>query len=241
MREDARKGGIFFTALGVGITLLIAAGALLDRRWALPSLFEIGVKALAVAALIVVLRRLEATALFSGSFLRSWTALILPAAAFQFLLAYAPATKTVAPADAAAALLSLVFTVLWEELLFRGLAVALFEKKGRLPVWSAILSVTVFAACHLVNLFSGRGMESVLLQVGYAVCFGAFLLGLFLRTRTLLAPMAAHFLLNGVRTFFDLRSGITGVWSSGWFLFVQMLLLLFLGVWMLWKPCSVKE
>ena len=238
MRTDVRKGAVLFAALGPAVTLLVAAGALLDYKFGLTPLCECAVKAAAVAALILLLRRWKGEPLFAGSLFSPWSLLILPPVALQFALACAPATREVGPADLALALVSVLLTVLWEELLFRGLALTLFGQEGRLPVWSAALSCVVFALCHLINLFSARGTEAILLQVGFAACCGVFLLGLFLRTRTLFAPMTAHFLLNGIQKYFDLQSGMAGVWAGKPLLFLLMLVLLFTGVWMLWKPCT---
>lgn len=240
MRADVRKGAVLFTALGLGITLLVAAGALLDVKLALSPLFECVVKAAAVVLLLLLLRRWKGESLFAGSLFSPWSLLILPPVALQFLLARVTATREVALTNLAFALVSVLLTVLWEELLFRGLTVTLFGKEGKLPVWSAALSCAVFAVCHLINLLSAKTTDSVLLQVGYAACCGVFFLGIFLRTRTLFAPMTAHFLLNGIQRYYDLQSGIAGDWSGKPVLFLLMLILLFTGAWMLWKPC-VKE
>ena len=238
MRQDVRKGAVFFAALGLGVTLLVAAGALLDYRFGLSPLFECVVKAAAVVALILLLRRWKGEPLFAGSLLSPWSLLILPPVVIQFLLARVTATREVALTELAVALVSVLLTVLWEELLFRGLTVTLFGREGSLPVWAAALSCVLFAVCHLINLISAKTTDSILIQVGYAACCGVFLLGLFLRTRTLFAPMTAHFLLNGVQRYYDLQSGIAGDWSGKPLLFLLMLILLFTGAWMLWKPCT---
>lgn len=240
MRADVRKGAVFFAALGAGITLLVAAGALLDFKLGLSPLCECAVKAAAVVALLIILRRLKGESLFSGSLLSPWSLLILPPVVLQFLLARVNATRDVTVSDLAFAFVSVLLTVMWEELLFRGMTVSLFGREEKLPVWAAALSCVLFAVCHFTAFLSVKSTAAVFLQVGYAACCGVFLLGLFLRTRTLFAPMAAHFLLNGIQKYYDLQSGIAGDWSGQPVLFLLMLILLFTGAWMLWKPC-VKE
>lgn len=74
---------------------------------------------------------------------------------------------------------------LFEELAFRGFLFPLVLRtfRGRSVFLPAILSSAVFAAVHLVNLFSGASPAAVLLQTGYSFLIGGMCAVVLLKTR----------------------------------------------------------
>ena len=92
--------------------------------------------------------------------------------------------------------LNLLTAVFWEELFFRHVALLLFGRGGlfRLP---AVLFVNLIfgAFCFFCGIrFLPAGSEAA--QAAAAVCTGVFLTSLLLRTRNVLVPMLASFLMR---------------------------------------------
>ena len=87
-----------------------------------------------------------------------------------------------------------------EEILFRGLIQQyLYDFFGQ-KKYSALITVAVssivFALFHLVNLFTGAGIGSTLLQVGYSFLIGAMLSAVIIRTENVYICIALHFLFD---------------------------------------------
>ena len=84
----------------------------------------------------------------------------------------------------------------FEELAFRGCAFMLLLKKrtlGRGKIFLAIfLSSVVFGLVHLVNLFFGASLVSVLLQIGYSALIGALCSMVLLLTRNIWLCVILH-------------------------------------------------
>lgn len=79
-----------------------------------------------------------------------------------------------------------------EELLTRGIAVKLLRESGMREWGVAVVSSLIFALLHVTNLFSGMGLGTVAVTVGYTFCFG-ILMYLTLRvTGNLIWPMLIH-------------------------------------------------
>ncbi len=100
-----------------------------------------------------------------------------------------------------------IFTMLCvgflEEVIFRGL---LFNAmlKDNLKAAVIVSSVT-FGMGHIINLFNGSGAEllSNILQVIYAMAAGFMLVMLYLRTKSLVIPVAFHGVFNALSVFSD--------------------------------------
>jgi len=79
-----------------------------------------------------------------------------------------------------------------EEMLCRGYAVTLL-RKGGLGEWAVMMiSSALFAALHAGNVFSGRDLGPVLLQVGYTFCFGVLMYLTLRVTGRLIWPILLH-------------------------------------------------
>ncbi len=88
-----------------------------------------------------------------------------------------------------------------EEIIFRGL---LFQAMCKDNVKTAVIvSSITFGIGHIVNLVNGSGMNmlSNLLQVGYAIAAGFLFTIIFYKTKSLLACIGTHSVLNALSVF----------------------------------------
>lgn len=87
---------------------------------------------------------------------------------------------------------------LFEELTFRGFLFPniLHLCRGRSAVLPSILSSAVFAAVHLVNLFSGMSPAAVLLQTGYSFLIGGMCAVVLMKTRCVWFCVFLHAIYN---------------------------------------------
>lgn len=105
-------------------------------------------------------------------------------------------------------ILTMLCVGLLEELIFRGL---LFNAMKKDSMKSAVIvSALTFGMGHIINLFNGSGAELLpnLLQVVYASATGFMLVMLYIRTKSLLVPIAFHGIFNALSVFSD-ESGMT--------------------------------
>ncbi len=105
---------------------------------------------------------------------------------------------------------------------YRGVALHLFRGE-RITYRLAIRLSLVFSLSHAVNFFFADPL-SVALQLLLAFALGVFTLGAFLRTRNIIIPILAHFLLNGTAMLFGLFSRDSRLVSdTGYFILAGML------------------
>lgn len=102
-------------------------------------------------------------------------------------------------------IISCLFVGLYEEIVFRGLILSLVLKHWgqtkRGVYFSVIFSSAAFGLMHLINLFDGTNIISVIAQVFYATIIGIFFSALLLRTNNNLLWCA---LLHAI---YDIASG----------------------------------
>lgn len=91
-------------------------------------------------------------------------------------------------------ILSIIFAVILEEVIFRVVLLQFFCKWGH--IFGILLSTALFAAAHLSNLESGATAVYLLYQVVFALAAGFAFAGLSLSCRSLLPCIAIHFLIN---------------------------------------------
>ena len=99
-----------------------------------------------------------------------------------------------------------------EEVLFRGIVFCTllqsFQKKKGALLWPVFLSSLIFALFHLINLFDGMGILSVLQQIGYSFLIGAMLAAVLFKTDNLWVCVFLHVLFDvGGLLIFDLGIG----------------------------------
>jgi membrane protease YdiL (CAAX protease family) len=93
-----------------------------------------------------------------------------------------------------------IFIGLFEEMAFRGCVfTAVLGRKGNRAVdvfWSIVISSAVFALVHLLNLFAGVGIGSVILQVGYSFLIGGMCSVVLVKTKNIWYCVILHAVYN---------------------------------------------
>lgn len=92
------------------------------------------------------------------------------------------------------ALISMMFTGFFEELLFRSYLVKLLLNKSR--TLAIMLPSLIFGIAHLANLFGGADIMQTLLQVCYALAFGFMCTAFFYKTNNIIPCMLCHSLVD---------------------------------------------
>lgn len=100
-------------------------------------------------------------------------------------------------------ILTMLFVGFLEEVIFRGLLFKAMQKDN-LTAAVAVSSLT-FGMGHIINLINGSGAEllSNILQIIYACATGFMLVMLFIRTKSLIVPIAFHGTFNALSAFAD--------------------------------------
>lgn len=99
--------------------------------------------------------------------------------------------------------LTMLFVGFLEEVIFRGLLFNAMKSNGLKS--AVIISSLTFGMGHIINLFNGSGVElmSNILQIIYACATGFMLVMLYLRTKSLIVPIAFHGVFNALSVFAD--------------------------------------
>ena len=111
------------------------------------------------------------------------------------------AALTCSPAETVCRVVCMLCVGFLEEVIFRGL---LFTAIARNNIKSAvIISSVTFGIGHIINLFSGSGMELVsnLCQIVFAIAVGFLLVTIFSRGGSLLPCILVHSAINTLGTF----------------------------------------
>lgn len=98
-------------------------------------------------------------------------------------------------------ILSMLLIGLLEEVIFRGL---LFEAmRGESIKAAVIVSSVTFGIGHIINLVNGSGAELLpnILQVVYATAAGFMFVMMYMKSKSLLVPIAAHGIFNSLSVF----------------------------------------
>ncbi len=97
-----------------------------------------------------------------------------------------------------------IYIGFFEELLYRGLLLNLFKHKGMIP--AVVLSSFLFGGMHLINIFSGKSVFMVFLQVVYAGTLGFALAMTYIRTNSIIPGILAHIFLDAFGSLFKERN-----------------------------------
>lgn len=100
-------------------------------------------------------------------------------------------------------ILTMLLVGFLEEVIFRGLLFGAMKKDSLKA--AVIVSSLTFGMGHIINLFNGSGAELFenLLQVVYASAAGFMLVMLYLKTKSLIVPIAFHGIFNALSVFSD--------------------------------------
>lgn len=93
------------------------------------------------------------------------------------------------------AVITALAPALFEEVIFRGIAIYNLKKKGHGDFACLFISAIIFALIHVTNLV-GQDLISVGLQVGYSFVVGLVLAAIYLKNRSLLQIVLIHFLID---------------------------------------------
>lgn len=133
--------------------------------------------------------------------------------------------------------LSALSAGVWEEMLVRGLAVALFfqlfQKEKNVLFLTGIASSVLFGLIHLSNIFMGQDLDATLQQVFYTIGMGLFLVVLRFLFNNLSMAMIAHFLID-----FDLGiEKVDALSSNPWLevlkIFIPLMIISLICLWSL--------
>ena len=99
----------------------------------------------------------------------------------------------------AAGMVSAVFEglapAMFEETIFRGIAVSKMEQSGRKPMETLILTALLFGVLHLTNI-AGMSLINVLVQAGYAFVIGLVFSAVFIVSHDIVTVILLHALID---------------------------------------------
>ena len=84
---------------------------------------------------------------------------------------------------------------LFEETIFRGIAVSKMEQSGRKPMETLILTALLFGVLHLTNI-AGMSLINVLVQAGYAFVIGLVFGAVFIVSHDIVTVILLHALID---------------------------------------------
>ena len=88
-----------------------------------------------------------------------------------------------------------IVPALWEEIVFRGVILVLLLKKCE-PKVAILIDGILFGCFHFINLAYGANFFSTVGQVAFTTFFGITLAYLFIKTRSLIPCIIAHYVSN---------------------------------------------
>ncbi len=88
-----------------------------------------------------------------------------------------------------------IIPALWEEIVFRGVILVLLLKKCE-PKVAILIDGILFGFFHYINLLYGANFFSTVGQVAFTTFFGITLAYLFIKTRSLIPCIIAHYVSN---------------------------------------------
>ena len=194
--------GIIYIVLAIVFAFSIAGANWLDQYLEWNGVMETGIKVVIIIAILAYADwRGELKKIFSCPVSwKMWFLVLFP------LLFNIPLLTVFDQSASVGAVIGIIIgvltTAIWEELFFRYVGQAWFERDGCFTVLDVIFLAAVFALPHMVNIV----IHPVLDQVFTAFCFGVFTLALYRHSGSLLLPMVSHILLNTLGQFLALFS-----------------------------------
>lgn len=181
-----QAAGVYLLCAAVGMLLSAAV------RQSVPLSLAVGI--LLTAVLLLVFRR--RAPLTEEKYFSKYLPLVLLFPALYLVMH----TGELPAAEFGTALLRVLCIALeavWVELLFRQGTLLLFSRQEMFHLRTVIFTCAVFgASCLLLNYRFAPTGAGLALDVMLSVCMGVFLTALLLRTKNVLVPMTAHFLMR---------------------------------------------
>ena len=209
-----RAGAVYLLGAMLG-TLLVAGCACMDTVYGSGELFAVIAKLLMIAALVLTCRVFGGLKkLTEGGYFSRYLPLVLVFPACSLVMNAGPLTASLPFRDAAYWVAGLLTEVLWEELFFRHGARLLFGRKLLFRPKTIVFTSLVYGVCHLLgSLFDP--VSALWADALLSVCIGLFLTALYLRTKNILVPMTAHFLMRFTTELFLRCSDAPGSLNAG--------------------------
>lgn len=121
-----------------------------------------------------------------------------------------------------ASFLSAFVIGIFEEVVFRGVVfnyfIFVFRKSNKLILLAGLLSSIIFGLIHITNvLYGGAELAYTLYQVAYASALGFLFAMVYVRTKSIVAPIFLHTMIDWSDLFFNVAGepSMSGVsWSS---------------------------
>ncbi len=124
---------------------------------------------------------------------------------------------------------------IFEEVIFRGIFLYNLKKKGYKDLFAVLISALVFSLVHLTNI-AGLDAATVALQVGYSFVIGLVFAAVYLKNRSIVEVILAHFLIDfSNRIFMESSSS-----SSTLQVILFVILLVLEAVYALWLMMKKK-
>ncbi len=124
---------------------------------------------------------------------------------------------------------------IFEEVIFRGIFLHNLKKKGYKDLFAVLISALVFSLVHLTNI-AGLDAATVALQVGYSFVIGLVFAAVYLKNRSIVEVILAHFLIDfSNRIFMESSSS-----SSTLQVILFVILLVLEAVYALWLTTKKK-
>ena len=134
-----------------------------------------------------------------------------------------------------------------EECFFRGAIQSILAKKyadSVKGVWfAALIASSIFGIVHLINIFTGYDPLVVLMQTISATSTGLFFAAVYLRSRSVLAPILVHALIDTVAlsgSIFLTQTRVETVNALSWNALIGMVIYILPAIFLL-RPSKCKE
>jgi len=183
--------------LGAILSALLAVGSVgIDQLTGTGELFAVIANILLAAVLFLsILISGGVPQLAEGSLLSRYLPLVLLMPAFTLVMSSTPLHGTLPLGETALWLLGLLAEAVWEELFFRHTALRLFGRKAMFSIRVIAFTALVFGGRCMINALFVP-VSAALAESLFTACVGVFLTALYLRTKHILVPVLAHFLMD---------------------------------------------
>lgn len=205
LKKFYEKSEIWFSvAFIIAYCIIMSAGDALSAHFGIEKSATLAVGLVLCAVIIIFLKK-------NGLFRKY--GLCRPAASARSMLFYIPVflmlsanlwlgvTLNYSVGETVLYILSMLCVGFLEEIIFRGMLFVSMEKDT--PRAAIIVSSITFGMGHIINLFNGSGAELIpnILQIVYATAAGFMFVMIYVRSRSLIVPIAAHGAFNALSAF----------------------------------------
>lgn len=204
MSEIKFTNYILFLISALIIGYLFFASGDIAMMFGWPDYYDIIMKICIIIILCAyALKRGDLRSLFNVHFQWHYLLLIIIPVIFSIVLQNCPLDFEPYPSFILTTVLGTLTTAVWEELFFRYVGCSLFEENGKFRWYNIIFLALAFSIGHVFNGFAD-GWYATSCQIVFTVGLGVFTLGLYIHSKSIIAPIIAHFCINSVADYFNL-------------------------------------